>query len=233
MTPMPGALCLCVSPETCEDVYNCSCAVYKAVQSSGHQHNRSWSTDAGQVQNLLGRYVQSVQNSLVKATNKCPDSKICWPECMSRLQSLQCQCSVNVKVLITMIVEIALFLVTIILGLILFLRRNYGTLERMGVPVVKPAILGLGSDPFNIHKTNYINEDMKNFKKYGKIWGSYSISSPWLNITDPDLIKVNKMLMSSYLNKHYCVGGLRLGEICDGKELGLGQSGFSCFQRSS
>ena len=89
-----------------------------------------------------------------------------------------------------MIVEIVLCLATLILGLILFLRRNYGVLERTGVPVVKPSVFGLGSDPFNIHKTNYINEDMKNFKKYGKIWGSYSTSEPWLYIGDPDLIKV-------------------------------------------
>ena len=90
----------------------------------------------------------------------------------------------------TMIVEIILCLVTILLGLILFLRRNYGKLERMGVPVAKPSLFGLGSDPFNIHKTNYINVDMENFKKYGKVWGTYSTSEPWLNIADPDLIKV-------------------------------------------
>ena len=89
-----------------------------------------------------------------------------------------------------MIVEIILCLVTILLGLILFLRRNYGKLERMGVPVAKPSLFGLGSDPFHIHKTNYINVDMENFKKYGKVWGTYSTSEPWLNIADPDLIKV-------------------------------------------
>jgi len=102
-----------------------------------------------------------------------------------------------------MIVEIVLCLVTLILGLILFLRRNYGVLERTGVPVVKPSVFGLGSDPFNIHKTNYINEDMKNFKKYGKIWGSYSTSEPWLNIADPDLIKAITVKNFDNFSSHY------------------------------
>ena len=89
-----------------------------------------------------------------------------------------------------MLLEILLGLATIVLGIVLFLRRNYGKLEAMGVPVVPPSMWGLGSDPFMIHETRFLDLDMNNFKKYGKVWGSYSISEPWINVADPDLVKV-------------------------------------------
>ena len=89
-----------------------------------------------------------------------------------------------------MLLEILLGLATIVLGIVLFLRRNYGRLEAMGVPVVPPSMWGLGSDPFMIHETRFLDLDMNNFKKYGKVWGSYSISEPWINVADPDLVKV-------------------------------------------
>ena len=41
-----------------------------------------------------------------------------------------------------------------------------------------------------IHETRFLDLDMNNFKKYGKVWGSYSISEPWINVADPDLVKV-------------------------------------------
>ena len=89
-----------------------------------------------------------------------------------------------------MLLEILLGLATIVLVIVLFLRRNYGKLEAMGVPVVPPSMWGLGSDPFMIHETRFLDLDMNNFKKYGKVWGSYSISEPWINVADPDLVKV-------------------------------------------
>ena len=52
-------------------------------------------------------------------------------------------------------------------------------------------MLFLGSEPFMIHKTRYVDLDMENFRKYGKVWGSYSMSEPWINVSDPELIKVN------------------------------------------
>ena len=44
-----------------------------------------------------------------------------------------------------------------------FLRRNYGVLEKMGIPVVPPS-LATGSEPFMIHKVNYVDMDMENFR---------------------------------------------------------------------
>ena len=91
-----------------------------------------------------------------------------------------------------MLLEITLGLITLALVTILFLRRNYGKLEKLGVPVVPPSIWGLGSEPLKMHETNYVDLDMENFRKYGKVWGSYSIAEPWLNVADADLIKVKK-----------------------------------------
>ena len=91
-----------------------------------------------------------------------------------------------------MIIEILLFLVFLCLLLGLFLRRNYGKLESLGIPVMPPSLF-TGSEPFMIHKTRFIDVDMENFRRYGKIWGSYSMSQPWVNIADPELIKVTQL----------------------------------------
>ena len=110
-----------------------------------------------------------------------------------------------------MLLEITLGLITLALVTILFLRRNYGKLEKLGVPVVPPSIWGLGSEPLKMHETNYVDLDMENFRKYGKVWGSYSIAEPWLNVADADLIKVKKrktmynvMIFMSFIQGHNC-----------------------------
>jgi len=68
------------------------------------------------------------------------------------------------------------------------LRRNYGKLEKLGVPVVKPTFC-FGSGPFMLHKVNFIEDDMENFKKFGPVWATYDMTEPWLFISDPKLIK--------------------------------------------
>ena len=84
---------------------------------------------------------------------------------------------------------VLLLLVAVLLLLvILFMRRTYGTLEKCGVPVIKPSLF-LGSDPFMKHKINYIAYDIENFRKYGRIWGSYDMCEPWLYVADTELIK--------------------------------------------
>lgn len=53
--------------------------------------------------------------------------------------------------------------------LILYGRQNYGTLEKCGIPIVKPSLF-LGSVP-DFHLKVHQLEDIKRFKKYGPIWG--------------------------------------------------------------
>ena len=88
-----------------------------------------------------------------------------------------------------MIVEITLSITALCLLIGLYLRRNYGKLEKLGIPVMPPTLL-FGSEPFMMHKTRYIDLDMENFRRFGKIWGSYSMSQPWVNVVDPEMIKV-------------------------------------------
>jgi len=54
-------------------------------------------------------------------------------------------------------------------ALILYARWNYGKLNGLGFPVMKPTFLK-GSVP-DIHKHIQHFEDMKRFKKYGSVWG--------------------------------------------------------------
>ena len=84
---------------------------------------------------------------------------------------------------------VLLSLVAVLLLLvILFMRRTYGTLEKCGIPVIKPSLF-LGSDPLMKHKINYLEYDMENTKKYGRIWGSYDMCEPWVYVAEPKLIK--------------------------------------------
>jgi len=60
-------------------------------------------------------------------------------------------------------------IVLIVTGLILYGRRYYGSLEKLGIPVIKPYLL-FGSDPYGFQKVQHI-EDIKRMKQYGYIYG--------------------------------------------------------------
>lgn len=64
---------------------------------------------------------------------------------------------------------VLLFVLICLIWLISYGRKNYGILEKCGIPVVKPTLF-LGSVP-NFHAKVHQLEDIKRFKKYGPIWG--------------------------------------------------------------
>ena len=59
--------------------------------------------------------------------------------------------------------------VIIVASLILYARWNYGVLESLGIPVVKPHFL-LGST-YNFHNEMATDVDIARFKKYGPVYG--------------------------------------------------------------
>ena len=60
-------------------------------------------------------------------------------------------------------------LVLLCLAAIVYIRWHYGTLEKLGIPVVKPHFI-LGSNPD--HDVAFGHEvDYKWFKKYGEVFG--------------------------------------------------------------
>jgi len=81
---------------------------------------------------------------------------------------------------------VALFVLIVLI--VIFLRRKYGTLEKCGFPVIPPAFV-LGSGPWSWHKVDIVQMDLDREAKYGKVYGSYVISEPWVTVGDPDLIK--------------------------------------------
>ena len=54
-----------------------------------------------------------------------------------------------------------------------------------------------------IHKTNYIELDKQHFRKYGSVWGTYSMSQPWINVADPDLIKDITVKSFDHFTDHF------------------------------
>ena len=85
-------------------------------------------------------------------------------------------------------------LISSILMLIAILYRRasryYGTLEELGIPVVKP-FLCFGSTPPNYHEFRFHELDMKWYKELGKpkVWGYYEGHMPTVAIIDPAVIK--------------------------------------------
>lgn len=59
--------------------------------------------------------------------------------------------------------------VALVLGLILYARWNYGTLEKLGIPVDKPHFL-LGNTYYTYHTPGGLL-DIDNFKRLGPVYG--------------------------------------------------------------
>lgn len=74
------------------------------------------------------------------------------------------------------IILVALLLI-VATSLVIYARWNYGTLERLGIPVVKPSFI-LGSTP-DLHLKVAHFEDIERFKKYGKIYGVNNFENLW------------------------------------------------------
>ena len=68
--------------------------------------------------------------------------------------------------------------------------RHYGSLEELGIPVVKP-FLCFGSIPVNIHETSLHELDMQWYNDLGKpkAYGYYEGHLPTIVIADPALLK--------------------------------------------
>ena len=94
--------------------------------------------------------------------------------------------------------------VLVLLG-ILFMRRTYGTLEKVGIPVIKPSLF-LGSEPFMKHKVNFLEYDRENFRKYGRVWGTYDMCEPWVHVADTKLIKAITVKSFEHFTAHWGVG---------------------------
>ena len=78
---------------------------------------------------------------------------------------------------------------TLVLTFILYLRRNYGRLERLGIPMVAPYVLGVGSPPLWIHQKKMVDVDVERLARLGPIWGLYQGSDPWIYIANPAMVK--------------------------------------------
>ena len=81
----------------------------------------------------------------------------------------------------------ALFFVLIVC-LIRKFTKNYGSLEAIGIPVIKP-FLCFGSPPFGLHKIVWHKWYLEKHQQLGTTFGLYNGTSPIIITTDPDIIK--------------------------------------------
>ncbi|KAG4065341.1 hypothetical protein HA402_012783 [Bradysia odoriphaga] len=86
------------------------------------------------------------------------------------------------------VLAVLIFVFICCVSLLLYGRKNYGILEKCGIPVVQPTLF-LGSVP-DFHSKVHQIEDIKRFKKYGPIWGVYEGQDPQIHIADPELVRL-------------------------------------------
>ena len=72
--------------------------------------------------------------------------------------------------------------------IIIRVKKNYGHLESLGIPVIKP-VLCFGSPPFAWHKIYWNKWYQDNHKKYGLTFGQYIGVKPYINTIDPEIIQ--------------------------------------------
>jgi len=72
--------------------------------------------------------------------------------------------------MLPLLLELFFLLILLLgVGLTVYARWNYGILDGLGFPVMKPSFI-LGSAP-NLHTKVQHFEDMERYRKYGPIWG--------------------------------------------------------------
>jgi len=95
-----------------------------------------------------------------------------------------------------MLLSLGLLLGATTLATIAYLRRNYGQLEKCGVPVQSPRSFCFGTRPWKLNEIVAHEEDMELFLRFGKVWGQYDMSTPYLSIADPLILK--KIMVKSF-----------------------------------
>ncbi|CAG7817390.1 unnamed protein product [Allacma fusca] len=86
-----------------------------------------------------------------------------------------------------MLVEFVLAIVAVGALLVVYLRWNHGTLEKLGIPVVKTHFL-LGSQN-SFTEVFGPERDLERFETYGEIYGVYNGRQPEIHIVDPDIVR--------------------------------------------
>ncbi|CAL8110954.1 unnamed protein product [Orchesella dallaii] len=94
-------------------------------------------------------------------------------------------------------VILAIFIV-IVSCLVLYARWNYGKLEKMGIPVIKPHFL-LGST-YDLFKKAPPVQDVEWMNQFGSVFGVYEGRDPQLFICDPELIRLVTVKDSQYFD---------------------------------
>ncbi|OXA51515.1 cytochrome P450 3A56 [Folsomia candida] len=94
---------------------------------------------------------------------------------------------------------LAFILITVLVGLVIYARWHYGTLEKLGIPMVGKPFLIFGNTIDAYSKAGGAL-DIERFNKFGPIYGVYEGRHPQIHICDAELIRLVTTKDSEYFN---------------------------------
>ncbi|OXA45210.1 Cytochrome P450 3A56 [Folsomia candida] len=94
---------------------------------------------------------------------------------------------------------LAFILITVLVGLVIYARWNYGTLEKLGIPMVGKPFLIFGNT-IDAYSKVVGTLDIERFNKFGPIYGVYEGRQPQIHICDAELIRLVTTKDAEYFN---------------------------------
>ncbi|CAG7732637.1 unnamed protein product [Allacma fusca] len=113
-----------------------------------------------------------------------------------------------------MLLEVVLIFLSTAILLVIYFRWNYGTLEKLGIPVVETHFL-LGSQS-DFHKIIGHERDYEWFETHGEIYGVYNGRQPEIHIVDPEIVRQILITdFSKFVNRSFDLGTKASSVLCE------------------
>lgn len=85
--------------------------------------------------------------------------------------------------------DTVVFLTTVFILLVYYFKRRWNVLKKWGIPHDPPSLSHLGHQSLVLGYADVPEYYLKCKRKYGKVWGYYIITEPWIVVHEPELLK--------------------------------------------
>ena len=126
-------------------------------------------------------------------------------ECLQLNGSLYLQLSLTANNFDLKIIIAKMELTTVLLAILLlalsaffcYMYRYKNYVYSLGIPIDTAVV-------WNMHKVKFCERDVKNLKKFGKVWIDYTSTVPEIFVADPDMVKeIMVKHFDSFVNRAY------------------------------